>query len=198
MSFILPQLPYAYNALEPVIDKETMEIHHTKHHQAYITNLNAALEWTPYEAWTIETLLLQRKTLPENIQTPVRNHGWWHHNHTLFRQSMRAGGWVASSEFLEKVRGAFGGLDELKNEFTKTALSHFGSWRAWLVQKPSWELAIYTLPNQDSPLMSGDTPLVGLDVWEHAYYLQYQNRRADYCAAWWNVVDWRVVEERTQ
>lgn len=197
MSFTLPPLPYAYDALEPIIDAQTMEIHHTKHHQAYITNLNAAIADTEYVSWSLTQLLREIDTLPADLQPAVRNHGGGHHNHSLFWESMRAGGGVASSAFLEKVRQAFGDLDDLQDHFATAAAKHFGSGWAWLVEKPDGSLAVYSLPNQDSPLMQGDTPLLWLDVWEHAYYLHYQNRRADYIAAWWQVVDWKAVEARS-
>lgn len=198
MAHELPPLPYAYDALEPHIDARTMEIHHTKHHQAYINNLNAALEKHPaLQSKALDALLRDINSVPEDIRTAVRNHGGGHANHSLFWQIMgpsRAlgpGGALAPA-----INAAFGSLDAFKDTFTKTATAHFGSGWAWLVVNPAGELKVYSTLNQDSPLMNGDTPILGLDVWEHAYYLKYQNRRPEYITAWWNVVNWGEVTER--
>lgn len=199
MEYTLPALPYDYDALEPVIDRQTMEIHHTKHHQAYITNLNAALAKDPTSAEKpLEELLKHLDTVPEEIRTTVQNNGGGHANHTLFWSSMQQPNMQndPTGELLEAVGGAFGSLDAFKTEFGNAAMSRFGSGWAWLVKKSNGSLAAYSLPNQDSPLMQGDIPLLGLDVWEHAYYLKYQNRRAEYVATWWQVVNWETVASR--
>ncbi|MBI4032604.1 superoxide dismutase [Candidatus Berkelbacteria bacterium] len=198
MAFELPKLPYAYDALEPVIDAQTMELHHTKHHQAYIDKLNKALEGHEAHApKTIEELLRRITEVPEEIRTAVRNHGGGHANHSLFWEIMapNAGG-EPSGELASTISQAFGSFDEFKAKFSDAAINQFGSGWAWLVKKPDGSLAVYAKPNQDSPLMDGDTPLLGLDVWEHAYYLKYQNKRADYVSAWWQLVNWPNVAER--
>jgi superoxide dismutase, Fe-Mn family len=197
MAHELPKLPYAYDALEPHIDARTMEIHHTKHHQAYINNLNAALEKAPeLKQKSLEDLLRGIQQVPEAIRTAVRNHGGGHANHTLFWQVMapRAGG-QPTGRLAEAIASAFGGLDAFKEQFGAAAAGRFGSGWAWLVVKDG-KLAVESTANQDSPLMEGKTPILGLDVWEHAYYLHYQNRRPDYVAAWWNVVHWDEVARR--
>jgi Fe-Mn family superoxide dismutase len=197
--FTLPPLPYASDALEPYIDKLTMEIHHDKHHGGYVTNLNKALESAPQLAGkTIEELLANYCAIvPENIRTAVRNHGGGHANHSMFWTIMgpKAGG-QPSGKIAEAIQSTFGGFDQFKEKFGAAALGRFGSGWAWLVKDASGKLEIISTANQDSPLMEGKFPVLGLDVWEHAYYLKYQNRRADYIAAWWNVVNWAEVEKR--
>lgn len=197
MTFELPKLPYAYDALEPYIDARTMEIHYTKHHQAYITNLNGAIEKTPELAGkSLEQLLGDLNAVPEAVRTVVRNHGGGTHNHNLFWEIMgpKAGG-APSRELAKAIDSAFGSFEAFKDEFTKAAIGRFGSGWAWLVKKGSG-LAVISTANQDSPLSDGVTPILGIDVWEHAYYLLYQNRRPDYVSAWWNVVNWDVVTEK--
>jgi Fe-Mn family superoxide dismutase len=197
MAHELPPLPYAYNALEPHIDARTMEIHHTKHHQAYITNLNAALDKAPeLKQKSLEDLLRGIQQVPEAIRGVVRNHGGGHANHTLFWQIMapKAGG-KPSGRLAEAITGAFGGFDAFKEQFGAAAAGRFGSGWAWLLVQKG-KLSIESTANQDSPIMEGKTPILGLDVWEHAYYLLYQNRRPDYIAAWWNVVNWPEVARR--
>jgi superoxide dismutase, Fe-Mn family len=198
MAFTLPPLPFDYNALEPHIDEQTMRIHHGKHHQAYVTNLNAALENSPeLQQLSVEALLGDLNKVPEASRTAVRNNGGGHHNHTLFWDWMKPGGAKQPDAALTKELDAgFGGLAGFKEQFQKAGLGRFGSGWAWLVRQKSGKLAIVSTPNQDSPLMDGEHPVLGCDVWEHAYYLKYQNRRADYLAAWWNVVNWSVVGER--
>ncbi len=199
MPFTLPDLPYAHDALEPYIDKMTMEIHHGKHHGAYVTNLNKALESTPaLSGKPLAALLAGNLALvPESIRTAVRNNGGGHANHTFFWQIMapKAGG-SPSGKLAEAIRSTFGNFDQFKEKFTAAAMGRFGSGWAWLVKDGSGKLEIYSTANQDSPLMEGKSPVVGIDVWEHAYYLKYQNRRAEYIAAWWNVVNWPEVERR--
>jgi superoxide dismutase, Fe-Mn family len=197
MAHELPKLPYAYDALEPHIDARTMEIHHTKHHQAYINNLNAALEKAPeLKQKSLEDLLRGIQQVPEAIRTAVRNHGGGHANHTLFWQVMAPGaGGQPTGRLAEAIASAFGGFDAFKEQFGAAAAGRFGSGWAWLVVK-NGKLAVESTANQDSPLMEGKTPILGLDVWEHAYYLHYQNRRPDYVAAWWNVVHWDEVARR--
>ncbi|GGI11180.1 MULTISPECIES: superoxide dismutase [Gottfriedia] len=193
--FELPQLPYAYDALEPHIDKETMNIHHTRHHNTYITNLNAALEGKEVSATTIEELISNLDALPEGIQTAVRNNGGGHANHSLFWTLLTPEGTGAPvGEVAEAINAKFGSFDEFKAAFTQAALTRFGSGWAWLVVN-NGELEVTSTPNQDSPLMEGKTPILGLDVWEHAYYLNFQNKRPDYVGAFWNVVNWTKVEE---
>jgi Fe-Mn family superoxide dismutase len=195
----LPQLPYAYDALEPHFDKETMNIHHTKHHNTYVTNLNAALESYPELAEkSVEALISDLNEVPEAIRTAVRNNGGGHANHSLFWTILSPnGGGEPVGELAKAIDAKFGGYDKFKEEFTKAATTRFGSGWAWLVVN-NGELEVTSTPNQDSPLMEGKTPILGLDVWEHAYYLHYQNRRPDYIAAFWNVVDWNAVEKRYQ
>ena len=199
MSFTLPPLPYDYNALEPHIDEQTMRIHHDKHHDTYVKNLNAALEGHPELARkSIEDLLAHLDAVPENIRTAVRNNGGGHANHTLFWEVMRPGGpREPAGALAEAINATFGGLAQFKEQFAKAATTRFGSGWAWLVSGKG-KLAIESTPNQDSPLMEGKAPLLGLDVWEHAYYLKYQNKRPDYIAAWWNVVNWDEVAKRHQ
>jgi len=195
MAFELPKLEYAYDALEPHIDARTMEIHHTKHHQAYITNLNGAVEKTPELAGkSLEEMLSNLNDIPEGVRNVVRNHGGGTHNHNLFWEVMgpKAGG-APSGDLAKAIDSAFTSFDNFKAEFTKAASTRFGSGWAWLVKKDSG-LAVVSTANQDSPLSDGMTPILGLDVWEHAYYLNYQNRRPDYIAAFWNVVNWDAVD----
>ena len=194
MAFELPKLAYAYDALEPYIDARTMEIHHSKHHQAYVINLNAAIEKAPELAGkSLEQLLSNLNAAPETVRTAVRNHGGGTYNHNLFWEIMgpKAGG-APKGELAKAIDSAFGSFDAFKDEFSKSAMGRFGSGWAWLVKKDSG-LAIVSSANQDCPLSDGQTPLLAIDVWEHAYYLNYQNRRADYVAAWWNVVNWDAV-----
>ncbi|GIV68061.1 MAG: superoxide dismutase [Caldilinea sp.] len=194
MAFTLPDLPYPEDALEPYIDARTMNIHRTKHHQAYITNLNNAIAGTEWENLSIEEILRRINEVPENIRTTVRNNGGGHANHSLFWKIMapNAGG-APTGELAEAIKAKWGSFEEFKNQFKAIAVGRFGSGWAWLVVKPDGSLDAYSLPNQDSPYMQGDTPILGLDVWEHAYYLHYQNRRPDYVDAWWNVVNWDEV-----
>lgn len=193
----LPTLPYAYDALEPHIDARTMEIHHTKHHQAYITNLNAALDKAPeLKQKSLEDLLRGIQQVPEAIRGAVRNHGGGHANHTLFWQVMAPkGGGQPAGRLADALKAGFGDFATFKQQFGTAAGTRFGSGWAWLLVKDG-KLAVESTANQDSPLMEGKTPILGLDVWEHAYYLLYQNRRPDYVAAWWNVVYWDEVARR--
>ena len=197
MAFELPNLPYAEDALEPYIDAQTMNIHRTKHHQTYITNLNAAIEKHPDLAGkSLEDLLSDLNAIPEDIRMAVRNHGGGTWNHNLFWEIMgpkMAGS--PSGELTQALDAAFGSLDAFKEEFTKAATTRFGSGWAWLVQKGDG-LAVVSTANQDTPLSEGATPILGLDVWEHAYYLKYQNRRPEYISNWWNVVNWAAVADR--
>jgi Fe-Mn family superoxide dismutase len=198
--FELPPLPYAYDALEPHIDARTMEIHHTKHHQAYVDNLNKALEGLPqFQGLKLEDLLTRIKEVPESSRQAVINHGGGHANHSFFWTLMapKAGG-MPSGVVADALSKAFGSFDKFKEEFSKAAMGRFGSGWAWLVKDKAGKLSIISTPNQDSPLMQGLAPMLGLDVWEHAYYLKYQNRRADYVAAWWNVVNWKDVTARLE
>jgi superoxide dismutase, Fe-Mn family len=197
MPFELPTLPYAYDALEPHIDKETMTIHHTKHHQGYVTKLNTALEGHPdWASRSIEDILASLNSVPEAIQTAVRNNGGGHANHSLFWEIMSPdGGGEAVGVLSGEISSTFEGFDAFKTKFTQAASGRFGSGWAWLVLGPDGRLSIMSTPNQDSPISQGLTPLMGLDVWEHAYYLKYQNRRSDYIEAWWNVIDWAKVNE---
>ena len=193
MAFTLPALPYAYDALEPVIDEQTMSIHHTKHHQWYVTKLNAALEDSDYSNRTIEELMTKIDTLPDEIETSVRNNGWWHFNHSLFWTTMIPGGKPMSSEFEQRMIRSFGSIAQAKELFTQAAASQFGSGRAWIAVDGD-QLTIESTPNQDNPLMDGRTPILGVDVREHAYYLQYQNRRPDYINARWDNINRQQVE----
>jgi superoxide dismutase, Fe-Mn family len=197
MAYELPALPYAYDALEPHIDAKTMEIHHTKHHAAYITNVNKALEGhADLAAKPVEQLLREIEAVPSDIRQVVINNGGGHANHSFFWPLMAAGkGGQPRGTLGTEIQKVFGGFDPLKEQFGKAALSRFGSGWAWLVRDAGGKLTITSTANQDSPLMQKLTPVLGLDVWEHAYYLKYQNRRADYITAWWNVVNWDRVEE---
>jgi len=196
--FSLPALPYAFSALEPHIDARTMEIHHGKHHQAYINNLNAALEGqADLQGLSLEQLLANNLAkVPESIRGAVRNNGGGHHNHSLFWEIMapNAGG-APSGKIGEAIAQTFGDFETFKKQFAQAAATRFGSGWAWLVVNSEGKLQVYSTANQDSPLMEGHKPLLGLDVWEHAYYLHYQNRRPDYVAAFWNVVNWNKVNE---
>lgn len=198
MAFELPELPYAYNALEPYIDEQTMTIHHTKHHAGYVNNLNAALEKYPeLQQYSVEDLLRNIHSVPEDIRTAVRNNGGGHANHSLFWTVMSPnGGGTPTGELAQAINEAFGSFDAFKETFTRAALTRFGSGWAWLVVDGFGKLRVYSTPNQDSPYMHGFTPILGLDVWEHAYYLKYQNRRAEYVNNWWNVVNWDEVARR--
>jgi len=199
MPHTLPALPYAYDALEPHIDAQTMEIHHSKHHQTYINNLNAAIEGTEWAEWPVEKLVGAVKQLPEKLQAAVINQGGGHTNHSLFWTVMAPnGGGVPQGEVAKAIEQQLGGFDAFKEAFTKAALSRFGSGWAWLSVTPTKQLVVESSGNQDSPLMHGNTPILGLDVWEHAYYLKYQNRRPEYIGAFYNVVDWAEVERRYQ
>ncbi|PFF61210.1 superoxide dismutase [Mn] [Bacillus cereus] len=195
----LPNLPYAYDALEPHFDKETMNIHHTKHHNTYITNLNAALEGHAELAdKSVEELVANLNEVPEGIRTAVRNNGGGHANHTFFWTILSPnGGGQPVGELATAIEAKFGSFDAFKEEFAKAGATRFGSGWAWLVVN-NGELEVTSTPNQDSPLTEGKTPVIGLDVWEHAYYLNYQNRRPDYIGAFWNVVDWNTAEKRYQ
>ncbi|HGH7178115.1 superoxide dismutase [Bacillus cereus] len=195
----LPNLPYAYDALEPHFDKETMNIHHTKHHNTYITNLNAALEGHAELAdKSVEELVANLNEVPEAIRTAVRNNGGGHANHTFFWTILSPnGGGQPVGELATAIEAKFGSFDAFKEEFAKAGATRFGSGWAWLVVN-NGEIEVTSTPNQDSPLTEGKTPVIGLDVWEHAYYLNYQNRRPDYIGAFWNVVDWNAAEKRYQ
>ncbi len=193
MAFSVPDLSYAFDALEPHIDARTMEIHHDKHHAAYVTNLNAALEGTQWADQSIESVLASLNSIPEDKRMAVRNNGGGHANHTLFWEIMGPnGGGDPSGDLADAIADTFGGVAELKAAVNDAGVKRFGSGWTWLIRDERG-LAVTSTPNQDSPLMDGHTPLLGIDVWEHAYYLNYQNRRPDYLEAWWNVVDWDAV-----
>ncbi|MGI6539086.1 MAG: superoxide dismutase [Caldicoprobacterales bacterium] len=196
MAYTLPELGYSYDALEPHIDKKTMEIHHTKHHQAYIDNLNKALEgYDKYKDMDIWQLIENLNILPDEIKTVARNNGGGHLNHTLFWRIMSPnGGGEPTGNLAKKIEKDFGGFSNFKEEFKKAALGRFGSGWAWLVIDKDGRLEIMSTSNQDNPISEGKKPLLGIDVWEHAYYLKYQNKRADYVDAWFNVVDWNQAE----
>ncbi|WP_425928862.1 superoxide dismutase [Pseudomonas sp. NyZ201] len=197
MPHALPALPYAYDALEPHIDTQTMQIHHTKHHQTYINNLNAALDGTEWAEWPVEKLVAAVKQLPQGLQAAVINQGGGHANHTLFWTVMSPnGGGVPHGAVAKAIDEQLGGFEAFKDAFTKAALTRFGSGWAWLSVTPEKRVVVESSGNQDSPLMNGNTPILGLDVWEHAYYLLYQNRRPEYINAFYNVVDWAEVERR--
>jgi superoxide dismutase, Fe-Mn family len=196
MAYSVPPLPYDFDALEPHIDAQTMEIHHDKHHAAYVTNLNAALEGTEWMDRPIESVLTSLEIIPEDKRTAVRNNGGGHANHAFFWEIMSPnGGGEPSGALADAISDTFGGVDELRKQVNDAGVKRFGSGWTWLV----WDgtgLAVKSTPNQDSPVMDDDVPLLGIDVWEHAYYLRYQNRRPDYLEAWWNVVDWTAVGSR--
>jgi Fe-Mn family superoxide dismutase len=196
VAHVLPPLPYPADALEPYIDKMTMEIHHGKHHNAYVTNLNKALEGqADLQALSIEQLLAQLDRVPENIRTAVRNNGGGHMNHSMFWKIMKkGGGGEPKGALADAIRAAFGSFADFKAKFSQAGVTRFGSGWAWLLVKGG-KLAVESTPNQDHPIMSGGKAVMGLDVWEHAYYLKYQNRRPDYIEAWWNVVNWDEIEK---
>ncbi len=197
MAFELPPLPYPYDALEPYIDAQTMQLHHDKHHAAYVNNLNAALEKHPeLQSWSIEDLMTKINQVPEDIRTAVRNNGGGHINHSMFWQIMapNAGG-EPSGTLADAINKTFGNFAKFKDELNKAGMGRFGSGWAWLVSD-NGKLAIISTANQDSPLIEGKQPVMGVDVWEHAYYLKYQNRRNEYLAAWWNVVNWTEIQKR--
>jgi Fe-Mn family superoxide dismutase len=199
MAFELPMLPYAFDALEPSIDAKTMENHHDKHHGAYVNNLNGALDKHPeLKSWSIEDLLTKISSVPEDIRTAVRNNGGGHYNHSMFWQIMapKAGGEPAG-ELADAIKAAFGDFAKFKDEVNKAGMGRFGSGWAWLLLN-NGKLAVESTANQDNPLMDGKLPVMGVDVWEHAYYLKYQNRRNEYLGAWWNVVNWQEVAKRYQ
>lgn len=198
MSHELPPLPYEFAALEPHIDARTMEIHHDKHHAAYVTNLNKALDGQPALAkMSIIELLSALDRVPESIRTTVRNNGGGHLNHTMFWKLMQPGAAAPSGPLAAEIQSTFGSLDDFKTKFAEAAMGRFGSGWAWLSLEGG-KLVISSTANQDNPIMSGGRPIMGLDVWEHAYYLHYQNRRADYVKAWWNVVNWEQATENWQ
>ena len=199
MAQSLPPLPYAADALEPHIDKQTMEIHHGKHHNAYVTNLNAALDKHPeLQSKSLDDLLNDINSVPEDIRTAVRNNGGGHANHSMFWQIMGPGGGGApTGAIADAITGAFGGFDKFKDEVKKAAVGRFGSGWAWVIDNGG-KLAVESSPNQDSPVMDGKKIVFGIDVWEHAYYLKYQNRRPDYVDAWWSVINWAEVNKRLQ
>ncbi|MBS3072472.1 superoxide dismutase [Candidatus Pacearchaeota archaeon] len=196
MSFTLPKLEYSYDALEPYIDSQTMEIHHTKHHQAYIDKLNIAVKGTKYENMEIEEILKNIEDVPEKIRSAIINHGGGHANHSLFWEILTPNAKEKpEEELLEEINKSFGSFDDFKKKFSETALGKFGSGWAWLIVDNKRKLQIISTPNQDSPLMDNNTPILGIDVWEHAYYLKYQNKRADYIKAFFSIINWDKVEE---
>jgi superoxide dismutase, Fe-Mn family len=196
MAYEVPPLPYDYNALEPTIDEQTMHLHHDKHHQAYVDKANGALEGTEWDGKPVEEVLKNLDALPEDKRGPVRNNGGGHYNHTLFWEAMGPGkGGAPSGDLASAIDDAFGSFDEFKEKFEAAGVGQFGSGWAWLVVDGG-QLEVTSTANQDNPISQGQTPLLGNDVWEHAYYLTYQNRRPDYLKAWWDVVDWDKVAER--
>lgn len=200
MAFTLPELNYAYDALEPHIDTLTMETHHSKHHKAYVDNLNKALEGqAEWEGKCIEEILKSLDKLPEAIRGAVRNNGGGHYNHTMFWEIMAPSGERKPvGELAKKIDETFGSFEKFQEEFKKAALTRFGSGWAWLVLEADGKLAVVSTPNQDNPISEGKRVVFGIDVWEHAYYLKYMNKRPDYVDAWWNVLDWKVIEEKYQ
>lgn len=197
MTHTVPSLPYDYNALEPHIDEQTMRIHHGKHHQAYVDKLNAALEKHPeLQGKAVAELLADLQRIPEDIRAAVRNHGGGHANHTFFWEIMAPDGGNPAGAAADAIAKKWGSLGKFQEEFANAAAGVFGSGWAWLVKEKDGSLSIMTTPNQDSPLSQGKTPVLGLDVWEHAYYLKHQNKRPEYIKAWWNVVNWKKVDER--
>ncbi len=197
MAYELPPLPYPYNALEPHIDEETMRIHHDKHHAAYVTNLNAALEGTEWADRPVEEVLANLDALPEDKRTAVRNNGGGHVNHTMFWQIMGPnGGGEPTGAFADAVRSSFDDFNAMKEAVNKAGAARFGSGWAWVVLGQNGSLEVTSTANQDNPLMEGQMPILGVDVWEHSYYLKYQNRRPDYLSAWWNTVNWDEVNRR--
>jgi superoxide dismutase, Fe-Mn family len=198
MAFQLPPLPYDYSALEPVIDTETMQLHHDKHHAAYVNNLNAALEKHPeFFSKTPEQIITNLNSVPEDVRTTVRNNAGGHVNHSMFWKLMhKQDGSVSAGAIVTAVDDAFGGFEAFQKQFNEAGAKHFGSGWVWLVRAPGGQLRIITTPNQDNPLMQGLYPILGNDVWEHAYYLKYRNRRPEYLAAWWQIVNWNEVNRR--
>lgn len=197
MAYSLPTLPYAYDALEPNIDAKTMEIHHSKHHQTYINNINAAIAGTEWEKLTVEELVSKINEVPQDLKNMVMNNAGGHANHSLFWTVMHPqGGGEPIGDVAQAILEDIGGFEAFKEAFTKAAISRFGSGWAWLSVTPEHKLVVESSPNQDSPLMHGNIPILALDVWEHAYYLKYQNRRPEYIAAFYNVVDWHEVNRR--
>ena len=198
MPFVLPPLPYSFDALEPHIDAKTMEIHHDKHHATYVSNANAALEkHSELANKTVEDLLYSINEVPEDIRTAIRNNAGGHANHSLFWTIMRpGGGGNPPGRIGDAIKSTFGGYDAFKEQLQKAGLGQFGSGWAWLLVDKGAKLTVKSYPNQDSPLMEGLTPILGVDVWEHAYYLKYQNKRADYITAWWNTLNWEAINER--
>lgn len=196
--FELPKLPYSFDALEPYIDSKTMELHHGKHHATYVTKLNEALSQAPeWEAKSIEEIVKEYNNAPEAIRGALRNHGGGHLNHSLFWTSLQPKGETEPSGIMaNSLAASFGDFDKFKEQFTKSAVGVFGSGWTWLVKDTSDKLSIITTPNQDNPLSQSLVPIIGLDLWEHAYYLKYQNRRPEYVEAWWNIVNWQAVAER--
>ena len=198
MAYELPPLPYDYNALEPYIDEETTHLHHDKHHQAYVNNLNTALQGqSQFENMSVDDLMRNINSVPESIRTAVRNNGGGHANHSMYWQIMKPnGGGEPTGDLANAINSAFGSFDQFKAAFNDAGAKRFGSGWAWLVIGADGKLAVTSSANQDSPLMEGQYPVMGNDVWEHAYYLKYQNRRPDYLAAWWNVVNWDEIAKR--
>jgi len=194
MAFELPELPYAYDALEPHIDKETMEIHHSKHHNTYVTKLNDAVKGTDLESKDIEEVIKNLNSVPEDIKTAVRNNGGGHYNHSLFWEMLTPDSSEPTGEVKDAIESKFGSLDAFKEKFEAAGAGQFGSGWAWLVVN-NGELEVVSTPNQDNPITDGKTPILGADVWEHAYYLKYQNKRPEYLKAFWNVVNWDKVNE---
>ena len=196
MAYAVPPLPYPYDALEPHIDEQTMRLHHDKHHQAYVDKANGALEGTEWADQPIETVLQQLDRLPQDKQMVVRNNGGGHYNHSLFWEIMSPdGGGEPDGSLAQAIEQSFGSFDSLKQQVNETGVNRFGSGWSWLVVSGG-ALEVTSTPNQDAPFMDGKTPILGIDVWEHAYYLTYQNRRPDYLQAWWNVVNWGAVQQR--
>jgi len=198
MAFEVPPLPYGYDALEPYIDTQTMQLHHDKHHAAYVNNLNAALkDQAQFASMNVDELMRHINDVPESIRTAVRNNGGGHSNHSMFWQIMgpNAGG-APTGDLASAINSTFGSFDAFKAAFNDAGAKRFGSGWAWLILDQSGKLQVISTANQDSPLMDGNYPIMGNDVWEHAYYLKYQNRRPDYLAAWWNVVNWNVIAQR--
>ncbi len=196
MAFEIPKLDYSYSALEPKIDAKTMEIHHTKHHQAYVNKLNEAVAGTEFEKMAIEDVLKNISNVPENIRSAVQNHGGGHANHSLFWKVIGPSQGTRSEELENAIKNELGGFDKFKESFSNAAATRFGSGWAWLSLSKDGKLLVESTPNQDSPLMAGNTPILGLDVWEHAYYLNYQNRRPDYVAAFFDIINWDEVSKR--
>jgi superoxide dismutase, Fe-Mn family len=199
MAYSVPSLPYDYNALEPTIDEATMKLHHDKHHQAYVDNANKALDGTEWADKDVVEVLKNLSSLPSDKQGPVRNNAGGHYNHSLFWEWMapNAGG-APDGALADAINSAFGSFDEFKSQFKAAGVGRFGSGWAWLVADQGGNLSVTSTPNQDSPLMEGQVPILGCDVWEHAYYLKYQNKRADYLAAWWNTVNWDAINKHYQ